>query len=127
MCCYRILPDNHRKFLHISVHSESMNTYVNGMYFLMFYNYTRWNLAYRQVLAQDQFLSALKYLSFGTNPSKEGLNIPDPRCFIDKLVNELVKCESVLLFQMEEDFVAWEWPEKTPPGKHFEGFSPRYS
>ena len=58
------------------------------------------------MLAQDQFLSALKYLSFGTNPSKEGLNIPDPRCFIDKLVNELVKCESVLLFQMEEDFVA---------------------
>ena len=24
--CYRILPDNHRKLLHISFHSESMNT-----------------------------------------------------------------------------------------------------
>ena len=50
-------------------------------------------------------LSALKYLSFGTNPNQVGLNIRDPGCSIHKLVNELVKRESVLLFQMEADFV----------------------
>ena len=78
-------------------------------YFLMmFYNYTGWNLAYCQVLAQDQFLSAVNYLSFSTNPNQAGLNIWDPRSSIDKLVNELIKHESVLVFQMEADFGAWE-------------------
>ena len=77
----------------------------------MFYNYIVWNLAYGQVLAQYRFLSAAKYLSFGTNHNQVGLIIRHPRCFIDKLVNELVTRESVLFFQMEADSVAWELKE----------------
>ena len=69
-------------------------------------NYNGWNLAYRQVLSQDQFSSALTYLSFGTNPDQVGSNIRDLRCSIDRFVNELVKHEIVSLFQMEADFLA---------------------
>ena len=81
------------------------------VFLIMFYNYTVWNLAYGQVLAQYRFSSAAKYLSYGTNPYQVGLIIWHPRCSIDKLVNELVKYESVLFFQMEADSVAWELKE----------------
>ena len=58
------------------------------------------------MLAQDQFLSAPKFLLFGTSSNQAGLNIRDPSCFSDILVNESVKRESVFLFQIEANLAA---------------------